>query len=517
MLLTDLIDHTKEHYGEYPFIYYEDQTITNVDVETIAKKISILLRKLDIADGERVLVSIPNCPEVIYSYQGILRARNIVIPVMYLLHPIEVNFILNDSKAKAIITSSQLLPNIIEATKDLSIKPKIIVVDSIPNPESYPDIEIIELYKEIASIDEKKEILKDADENDVAIILYTSGTTGRPKGVMLTHKNLYSSVKTSFELAQEREDKGRGTTLGILPLAHAYGFTAMNTSFKLGSSVVIFSKFDVDKVFHAIEKHKVRSLAAVPAMLHAMVTSPNAGKYDLSSLETVGSGSAALPLAIIEALKKRLGAEVREGYGLSEASPVVAAHRDGMPIKHGSVGVPIPGVEVRIVDEHGRDVPRGEVGELICRGDNITPGYYGLEEETKKAIRDGWLYTGDLVTMDEDGYLYIIDRKKDLIIRGGFNVYPRDIEEVIMSHAAVSEVAVIGIPDERMGEEICACIVKKPGASVSAEELIIFTQQRLAKYKTPKQIVFLEQLPRNGVGKILKRKLRELYESDIRI
>ncbi|WP_174734775.1 long-chain-fatty-acid--CoA ligase [Mesobacillus harenae] len=513
MLLTSLIDHTKEQFGEYPFLYYGDKEYTNLDVERMAKKISMLLRNHGIADGERVMVSMPNCPEVIFSYQGILRSSSIVIPVMFLLHPGEIHFILNDSKAKAIITSSQVLPNMIEASKNLSHKPKFIVVDPIEDISAYEGWEIIDLYKEIAALDEAQEIAPQASESDIAVILYTSGTTGRPKGVMLTHKNLYTSAYTSYELSRERENFGRGTTLGILPLAHVYGFTSMNTSFLLGSSVVVFPKFEVEKVFAAIEKYKVRSFAGVPAMIHAMVTSPAADKYDLSSLETVGSGSAALPVALIHAFNQKFKADILEGYGLSEAAPVVASHREGMPIKYGSVGIPIPGVEVRIVDENGQEVPKGEVGELIVRGDNITPGYYGLEEETKKAIKDGWLYTGDLVTMDDDGYLYIVDRKKDLIIRGGFNVYPRDLEEVIASHEAVAEVAVIGVPSESLGEEIVACVIKKPGAVVSEDEIISFSQQKLAKYKSPKKVVFLDQLPRNGVGKILKRKLREEFET----
>lgn len=511
MLLTDLIDFTKENYGEYPFLYFEDKEFTNLDVEKSAKKISVLLREHGVADGERVVVSMPNCPEVIFSYQGVLRSRSIVIPVLHLLHPNEIHFILNDSKAKAVITSSLVLPKFLEAAEGLTTKPLFIVVDKIDDPTLLQNHDIIFLHEAIQSIDESKEILVDAQERDVAVILYTSGTTGRPKGVMLTHKNLYSNTKTSYDMSMENEDFSRGTTLGILPLAHAYGFTMMNSSFLLGNSVVIFSKFDVEQVFENIEKYKIKSFAAVPAMLHAMVASPHADKYDLSSLESVGSGSASLPMAIINALKKKFNVEVREGYGLSEATTIVSTSRDGMPIKHGSVGVPIPGVEIKIVDENGDAVPQGEIGELLVKGDNVTPGYYGLEEETKKTIRDGWLYTGDLVRMDEDGYLYVVDRKKDLVIRGGFNIFPRDVEEVIAKHDAVSEVAVIGLPDERMGEEIVACVVLKPGVKATEEEIISFSQQQLAKYKTPKQVFFVEQLPRNGVGKILKRKLRDMY------
>lgn len=514
MLLTNLLDFTKEHYGEYTFLYFEDKEYTNVDVEKMAKKFSVLLRDHGVADGERVIVSMPNCPEVIYSYQGILRSRSIVIPLLHLLHPSEIHYILCDSKAKAIITSSQVLPKFLEAARDLTYKPLFIVVDQLEDPSLSKEHDILLLSDVLPTVDESKEILKDADEKDVAVILYTSGTTGRPKGVMLTHKNLYSNTKTSYDLAREKEDYSRGTTLGILPLAHAFGFTMMNSSILLGNSVVIFSKFDVEQVFANIEKHKVKSFAAVPAMIHAMVALPGAEKYDLSSLESVGSGSASLPLSLIQAFEKKFGAEIREGYGLSEATTIVTTTRDGMPIKYGSVGVPIPGVEIRIVDEKGKDVSQGEIGELLVKGDNVTPGYYGLEEETRNTIKDGWLYTGDLVRMDEDGYLYVIDRKKDLVIRGGFNIYPRDVEEVISKHEGVSEVAVIGLPDEKMGEEIVACVVKKPGVTLSEEEIILYSQQKLAKYKTPRKVFFVEQLPRNGVGKILKKRLRDMYATN---
>lgn len=513
MLLTDLLDFSFEQYGEYPFLYFNDTTYTNKETSVFSKKISVLLRNLGICDGERVMVSLPNCPEVIFSYQGILRAKNVVVPVMFLLHPSEIHFILNDCKAKAIVTSSLVLPKLVEAAKNLPYEPIFIVVDHIPNIKDYENVDIVELHKAIELINEDEEAAMHASESDLAVILYTSGTTGRPKGVMLTHKNLYSSARTSYEMSIENGDYEPSTTIGVLPLAHIYGFTTMNTNFLLGNSVDIFPTFDVEKLFQSIEKYKVKNIGLVPAMIHAMVFAPQSNKYDLSSLESVISGSASLPVAIIQAFKKKFNAEIREGYGLSEAAPVVSSHRDGIPIKYGSVGIPIPGIEVKVVDHNGNDVQRGEVGELLVKGDNITLGYYGLEEETKNTIKDGWLYTGDLVKMDEDDYLYIVDRKKDLIIRGGFNVYPRDLEEVIAAHEAVSEAAVIGIPDEKMGEEIIACVILKPGSVVTEEDIIAYTQQKFAKYKTPKRVFFLDELPRTSIGKILKRKLRDLYEN----
>ncbi|MEH7746194.1 AMP-binding protein, partial [Neobacillus drentensis] len=265
---------------------------------------------------------------------------------------------------------------------------------------------------------------------------------------------------------------------------------------------------DTKEVFKAIERYKVQTFSAVPAMIHALVSYPHADQYNTSSLESVGSGSAPLPVALLHAFEQKFGAKVYEGYGLSEAAPVVTAHRKGIEIKPGSVGIPIPGVELKIVDENGEEVSSGEVGELMVRGDNVTPGYYKNSEETSRVLKDSWLCTGDMARIDDEGYVYIVDRKKDLIIRGGFNVYPRDVEEILNAHEQVFEAAVVGVPDERMGEEMVACVVKNPDSEVSEKELINYCQDHLAKNKTPRRIVFLEALPRNGVGKILKTHLR---------
>lgn len=507
MLLSNLIHENIEKYGEYSLLYYEDEVILNVQIEKIGRQFAQFLASLGISKGDRVLVCMPNRPEVVYAYQGILRSGAIVIPVMHLLHEKEINFIIDNSEAKAVITSSDILPKIKRAVKQLPQHIKIVSVDST-ELRQMNQVEIVQWSKSISVnqlFDEKK--LK-IQESDTAVILYTSGTTGKPKGVMLTHRNLSANLLASAQLQPEDE---RGTTLGILPLAHVYGFGVMNGCFYRGNSVVIFSKFDVDKVFQAIEKHKVKSFAAVPAMVHAMLSSSNSSKYDLSSLEAVGSGSAALPISLRTKFQKKFNVEVRDAYGLSEASPGVATQRRDMPIKEGSVGVPLPGVQIKIVDDDGKELPTGEVGELIVKGDNVTPGYYKNPKATKEALKNGWLHTGDIAKVDEDGYLYIVDRKKDLIIRGGFNIYPRDLEELIVKHEAVSEVAVIGVPSERMGEEVVACVVKKAGYDVTESQLIEYCQQHLAKYKTPKQIIFFDELPRNGVGKILKIKLKELY------
>lgn len=500
MKLKELLEINISQFGEYPFLFHKEKQFTNVETKKYADQIANGLNKLGIEKGDRVIVCMPNCPEVIFSYQGITRSGAVIVPVMFTLHAKEIHYIARNSRAKVIITSSFTAEIVKKAIEGLDNKPILIVTD-IPYQDG-----ILNLY-DLMSPDSAMDAGFDADLEDdrTAVILYTSGTTGDPKGVLLTHKNLFSNAVNSAE----HNETERGTTLGVLPLAHVYGLTISNICLLTGSSIFVFSKFDTKEVFEAIEHYKVRTFSAVPAMIHTLLSYPNAENYDTSSLESVGSGSAPLPVALLNAFKKKFGAEIHEGYGLSEAAPVVTAHSKKIPIKPGSVGVPIPGVEVKVVDDQGAEVLIGEVGELIVRGDNVTPGYYKKDQETRQVIKDGWLHTGDLARLDEEGYVYIVDRKKDLIIRGGFNVYPRDIEELLNGHDRIFEAAVVGVPNERMGEEMVACVVKKPGATLTEAELIQFCHDHLAKNKTPKTIVFLEALPRNGVGKILKTHLRK--------
>ncbi|WP_079509011.1 class I adenylate-forming enzyme family protein [Mesobacillus jeotgali] len=500
MKLKELLENNISKYGEYPFIYYQDQQYTNVETKKYADLIANGIKQHCVKQGDRVVVCMPNNPEVIFSYQGITRSGAVIVPIMFTLHPKEIQYIIKNCEAKVVIASSYTAENMKKAIEGLESKPILVVTDA---ESSDGVLTLDDLLSKEASVQEVPGL--ETDENETAVILYTSGTTGNPKGVLLTHKNLYTNAVNS---AAHNETE-RGVTIGVLPLAHVYGLTISNTCYITGSSVVVFPRFDPGQIFKAIEKYKVKSFSAVPAMIHAMVGSPQADQSDTSSLEWIGSGSAPLPIALLNGFRQKFGAKVYEGYGLSEAAPVVTAHNKKIEIKPGSVGIPIPGVQIKIVDDKGSEVPAGQVGELVVSGDNVTPGYYQNKEETNRVIKDGWLFTGDMARVDEDGYLYIVDRKKDLVIRGGFNVYPRDIEELLNAHEYVSEAAVVGVPDERMGEEIVACVVTKPEANPSEEELIRYCQEHLAKNKTPKRIVFMEALPRNGVGKILKTRLRE--------
>ncbi len=497
MKLKDLLERNIAEFGEYPFLFYKEKTYTNVETKHFANQLASGLRELGITKGDRVIVCMPNCPEVLFSYQGITRAGATIVPVMFTLHPKELHYIAGNSGAKAVITSSYVRSNVEKSLEGLPDKPQLIVVDQPSDDRAKNFYDVF--------VQTETKIVDDVKEDDTAVILYTSGTTGSPKGVLLTHKNLYSNAENSAK----HNEAERGTTLGVLPLAHVYGLTISNICFLTGSSIVVFSSFDTKEVFKAIEKYEVKTFSAVPAMIHALVSYPQADQYNTSSLESVGSGSAPLPVALLHAFEQKFVAKVYEGYGLSEAAPVVTAHRKGIEIKPSSVGIAIPGVELKIVNENGKEVLAREVGELIVRGDNVTPGYYQNAEETSRVLKDSWLYTGDMARIDDEGYVYIVDRKKDLIIRGGFNVYPRDVEEILNAHVQVMEAAVVGVPDERMGEEMVACVVKKPGTEVTEEELIHYCQDHLAKSKTPRRIVFLEALPRNGVGKILKTNLRK--------
>lgn len=511
MLLSKLLSDNIERVGEYPFLMFGEKSYTNVELDQLSNDFAAYLCSRNIKNGERVIVCLPNCPEVIISYQAILKSSNIVVPVLFTLNPNEIRFIVDDSQAEAIITSSALLPSILQSIQTLWKKPLIIVADRIGDTAIPDGVHVVELYQALKENNDQRITVAERKETDLAVILYTSGTTGRPKGVMLTHQNLYASALAGADLMRGQMEEQ--TTVVALPLAHSFGFTAMNTYLLLGSSVVILARFDVDEMFKAIEKHRIKTFAAVPAMVYAMVMSPNTNQYDFSSLEGILSSSAPLPLSIMQAFEHKFGAKVWEGYGLSEAAPVVSGQWKGMKTKPGSVGPKISIMEAKIVDLDGNPLPLGEVGELIVKGPNVTPGYYRLEEETRKTIVNGWLHTGDLAKMDEDGYIYIVDRKKDLIIRGGQNVFPRDVEEVVSAHPDVAEVAVVGVPDERMGEQIIAYIVKKPNNQLTEDNIISLCQEKLAKYKTPKQVFFIDQLPRNGVGKILKRKLAEQFRN----
>ncbi len=497
-VLTRVLAENVQQYGEYPFLYDQERVISNRQAFHEAERIRDLLVDSGVHGGDRVMVTMPNRAEVLSAYQGALMAGAIVVPVMHLLEEPEIRHILADSQPRAVFLDRHTAEKVETAARHVPDAPELFCVDT--GVRGLPSL--AQALQGTASGHRTARVA----ENDVAVILYTSGTTGKPKGVMLTHKNLYSNAR---QVAQDNPSD-RSVTLGVLPLAHVYGFTVTTINAMLGGSIVLFPRFEAEKVFQAIERYRVKMFSAVPAMIYAMVYSPARSQYDLSSLEYVSSGSAPCPVALIEAFQSAFHADVLEGYGLSEAAPVVSGHRRGMPVKPGTVGVPVSGVDVRIVGGDGQDLPSGDIGELWIRGDNVTPGYYRNPNATREVLHGGgWLATGDMASIDPDGYLSIVERKKDIIIRGGFNIYPRDVEDILLRHPDVAEAAVVGMASDRMGEEAVAYVVAKPGTRARPEEILEHAARFLARYKLPRHIVVVDTLPKNGVGKIMKKTLRE--------
>lgn len=499
MNLVELADQHYRKFGEQETLIFEDRIYTNLQLLNYANRMAHALKALGLKMGDRVVVMLNNCPEVLIAYQGILRAGGVIVPVITWAGEREKVHILHNSEARFLITHGfqvERLERYLPSLKDLN---GILVLESEGLPGSVALWDLIEKSQDTPPETE-------IDEYDLAFILYTAGTTGEPKGVMLTHRNLCSNVLNSTFLTEFQPDD---VMLHALPLSHIYGITVMNACYLFRQKNVLMRRFQAEEAFRLIEKYRVTRFSGSPAMFALMLNSPEADIHDLSSLRSCGCGSAPLPLEVLLGFQEKFGCPVLEGYGLSEAAPIVTRHRPDMPQKPGSVGQPIPGVEVRIVDEEDQDVPFGKVGELIVRGPNVSPGYYKMPEETGRTFRNGWLYTGDMARMDEDGYLYIVDRKKDLIIRGGLNIYPYEVEEVLYEHPAVEDVAVIGVPDPIMGEEVKAFVVLKSGYYVDEKALIEYCRRTLGRFKSPCYIEFIEAIPRSAVGKILKQELKK--------
>jgi long-chain acyl-CoA synthetase len=492
MNLARLGDESVERWGEYVSLAFDGREWTNVEQQRAANRFAHALRRLGLATGDRVVVLLPNCPEVLQAYAGILKAGGVIVPVVFLLGPSEVRHILADAEARIVVTAPEFLDKLDGWTGI------VVLVGGGAGGRAWP--ELIAGEPETFTTVER-------DDNDLAVILYTAGTTGRPKGVALSHANLASNARAAASLY---ELDRTAWALMVLPLSHSYGLTVMNAGSILGTKGVLLRWFNPEGVLETIQRYRVESMSGVPTMFVYLLHCPDAGRFDTSSMRLWGSGAAPLPAEIVGPFERKFGGRILEGYGLTEASPVVSAHRFSGVRKLGSVGQALPGVEVAILDEADRALPAGEIGEVCVRGPNVMQGYYRLSDETAQTLRNGWLHTGDMGRLDADRYLYIVERKKDLIIRGGFNIYPREVEDVLYAHPAVAEAAVVGMRDPLMGEEVLAFVALKTGATVDAAGLIGFCQERLARYKCPKQVRFVDALPKSPIGKILRKELRSL-------
>ena len=498
MSLARLAEESLDKYGEYVALAFEGRRYTNLDQQRNASRLAHALRRLGVGVGDRVVVMLPNCPEVTQSYAAILKCGGVIVPVIFLLGDREVAHILADSEAKVVITAADMLWKVEAQIGVLPTLRHVLLVDgggdgltrslaaeTAEEPDTFPTV--------------------DRRADDLAVILYTSGTTGVPKGVALSHDNLESNARAAASLNElGRED----WAVAVLPLSHSYGLTVMNAGHILGSRAALLRWFNPEAVLQTIQEFRAVSMSAVPTMLIYLLNYPEAGRFDTRSMRVWGSGAAPLPVEIVEPFERKFGGRILEGYGLTEASPVVSAHRLSGPRRIGSVGQALPGVEISIQDDLDRPLPAGELGEVCVRGRNVMAGYYRNPEETARTVRAGWLHTGDMGRLDDDGFLFIVERKKDLIIRGGFNIYPREVEEVLYAHPKVAEAAVVGTKDPLMGEDVLAFVVLRSGEHASAEEIGAFCEGRLARFKCPKQIRFVESLPKSPIGKILRKELR---------
>ena len=450
-----------------------------------------VLAEKGLARGDRVGIMLPNVPHFAVCYYGVLRAGGVVVPVNVLLKRREVAFQLRDCGARLLFAWAGFAGEAQPAAQDADAECVLVAARGFE-----PPLPAAEPRRELA----------DAKPDDTAVILYTSGTTGVPKGAELSHESLLRNCQVM------REAFGLGAdavTLGALPLFHSFGQTcALNATIAGGGTLTLIPRFDPGKALEIIERDRVNVFEGVPTMYGAMLHHPERDRFDTSTLEVCVSGGSAMPVELMRGFEEAFGCKVLEGYGLSETSPVASFNPAERERKPGSIGVPIEGVEMKVVDDEDREVPRGEVGEIVIRGHNVMKGYWNRPDATTGAIRDGWFHTGDIGRVDEDGYFFIVDRKKDMIIRGGYNVYPREVEEILYQHPAVREAAVVGMPDERYGEEVGAAVALKQGAHATPGELCEYVKEQVAAYKYPRQIWLVDELPKGPTGKILKRQVQ---------
>ena len=490
--LATILTETAAEHGDRTAFKLDDVELSYSVLDGSSARLAALLKSKGLEPGDRVGLMLPNVPYFPAVYYAILRAGGIVVPMNVLLKAREVKFYVGDSGAKLLFAwhdfADAAEKGAAEAGAEcILVKPgdfeKLVL-------EHDPDSEVA-----------------DRAADDTAVILYTSGTTGTPKGAELTHSNLRKNCEVaSIALG----DFGPGDTLlGALPLFHSFGQTCtMNCAVLTGARVTMLPRFDPEKALEIIERDQVTIFQGVPTMYNAMLHADNADSVDASCLRTCNSGGAAIPVELIRGFEERFGCAILEGYGLSETSPVASFNHPDKERKPGSIGTPIDGVEMKVVDDDDNDVPQGEVGEIVIRGHNVMKGYWDRPDATEETItEDGWFHTGDMAKVDEDGYFFIVDRKKDLIIRGGYNVYPREIEEVLYEHPAVQEAAVLGVPDESLGEEVGAAVVLKKGESLDADEVKSYVKEQVAAYKYPRKVWFVDDLPKGPTGKILKREI----------
>lgn len=514
--LSVLIEDSAKRYAQKSAFTFMDTSLNYAQINGAANKVANGLVAKGIKPGDKIALSCFNLPYFPIIYFGILKAGATVVPLSVLLKKDEIAYHLTDSDAKAYFcfVGTEELPMGqmgYAGFKETSSCEHFFII--MPKPEMPSSIKGVETLGSLMVGQSAQFETYPTSADDTAVIIYTSGTTGKPKGAELSHTNLMLNAVLSADLVKYNTND---TALIVLPLFHIFAMTVlMNAGIYRGISSILLPRFEAEAVLGLMQKHSVTVFAGVPTMYWGLNSYKNE-KFDLeaikSNLRICVSGGASLPIKVLENFEQKFEVDIIEGYGMSEGSPVVTFNHVDVGRKPGSIGTPVWGVEVKIVDEAGKEVAAGEKGELLYKGHNVMKGYYKRPAVNKEVLKDGWMHSGDVATKDEDGFYYIVDRTKDMIIRGGLNVYPREVEEVILKHPAVSLCAVIGVPHEEMGEEVKAFVVLKDGESATEETLIAWTKERIAAYKYPRIIEMIAALPMSATGKILKKQLRKTTE-----
>jgi long-chain acyl-CoA synthetase len=470
-------------------IRLDDTVIPYAMMAQGAARVAGWLQELGVAPGDRVAVSLPNIPHMPIVYYGILWAGGVVVPVNPLYKSREFAYVLRDSEARAFFAWDGVAEEAGKGAAEAGCEfVSVVPAEFLGQAMAHSPVDLVE-----------------RGEQDTAVVLYTSGTTGSPKGAELTHANMARNAEISVDLVGATAED---VVFGGLPLFHSFGQTVMmNMAVLAGATLTLIPRFEPKKALEVLQRDKVTIMGGVPTMYVALTQHPEKADYDLSSLRICVSGGASLPVEVIRGFEAAFGAMILEGYGLSETSPVASFNHADRERKPGSIGQPVSGVQFRLIGAEWNDVPEGEIGEIAIKGHNVMKGYLNKPEATAEVMRDGWFRTGDLARRDDEGYYYIVDRAKDMIIRGGYNVYPREIEEVLYEHPAVGSAAVVGIPHPELGEEVAAAITLKPGATATEDELRDFVKQRVAPYKYPRRVWITSDLPMGPTGKILKREI----------
>ncbi|WP_433454460.1 long-chain-fatty-acid--CoA ligase [Streptomyces sp. CA-142005] len=489
--LAALLVNSAAVHGEHVAVRQDDSTLTYEQLDEASARLASVLRDRGVRPGDAVAMTMPNVPLFPVVYYGILRAGGVVVPMNPLLKAREVAFVLRDSGARMALAHPMCAEEVAKAAAETGAE------CLVTGPDAFPAL--------LLAARPEAGVVERADD-DTALILYTSGTTGTPKGAELTHRNLLTNTATTARtlLLLGPED----VLFGGLPLFHAFGQTcAMNASVAAGAMLTLLPRFDAGRALEVMHRDRVTVFLGVPTMYSALLQARLSDGHEASRLRLAVSGGAALPVEVLHGFERTFGATVLEGYGLSETSPVAAFNHPDRPRRAGSIGTPVRGVEMKLVADDGTTVERGAIGEIAVRGENVMKGYFNNPDASTHALRDGWFHTGDLARVDQDGFYFIVDRKKDLIIRGGYNVYPREIEEVLYGHPAIAEAAVVGVPDPLHGEEVAAVVVLRTGAEATPEEIRDYVKERVAAYKYPRIVTLTAELPKGPTGKILKREI----------